>query len=356
MNEIKTVKIHCLSTAVSPLTHMMGTSGNESIINRTRIIADGRICDVPVISGNAIRHRMVREPGAMFIIKTCELMGKLTVDVANYLFYGGSLTDSAIADNLRRIADMQELLPLYRLLGGSLKNQVISGSLLVSMGTLVCEENREVLGKLLPEEMLPGLPELRSCEDFVSGWQYTRGDISKKPEIIKDADAARMAVDTETGEITEIHAPSKSNLMIYGGQHVIPGAIFYHSFVLQNVSRLEVGALYAAIKDWQADGGVIGGQGRIGHGKLDTVIYPEGNNFFGDAVDLEAYEQEYREHTKVNAPKIIDWLTDAFAVKVKTGSPRAAKVGKSVTASGSKEIKNPVAVMDLFNAEAEELF
>ena len=304
MNEFKTLKIHSLLTAVSPLTHMMGVAGNESVINRTKVFADGRICDVPVISGNAIRHSLIREPGAMFVVKTCGLEGKLSIDTANYLFYGGSLTESsAIAANLTKIAAMQELLPLYRLLGGSLRNQVISGSLLVSMGSLVCEENREILQHQLPEELLVDLPELRSSGDFVSNWQYTRGDASRDPEQIAPDDAGG----------------GKSNLMIYGGQHIIPGAVFYHNFVLQNVSALEVGALVASIKDWQAGGGIIGGMGRAGHGKMDIAIYANGANFFGDSLDLDAYESAYRQHTQDKATEIVGWLEDAFPVQSHVG-------------------------------------
>jgi len=296
MNEIKTLRIHCLSTALSPLTHMMGLSGNEQLINRTKIISGGRVCDVPSLSGNALRHTMVRAPGADFIVDACNLRGKLTIDRANFLYYGGSLTDSAIADNLNKIAEMQELLPLYRLLGGSLKNQVLAGSLQVSMGVLVCDENRETLDKLLPDELLYGLPELRSCEDYVSGWQYTRGDAVKKPGL--------LAPDADT--------PDKSNLMIYSGQHVVTGAVFYHDFILQNVSRLEVGAVYAAISDWKDRGGAVGGQSRIGHGKLDTVLYCDADDFFGSAVNLSDYEAEYRDHTRANAERITAWLNDTF--------------------------------------------
>jgi len=309
MNEIKTVRIHALSTAISPLSHMMGVQGNESILNRAKVMSGGQIHEVPVLSGNAIRHKMVREPGASHIVQSVGLYGKLNIDQANYLFYGGSLTESAIADNLKKIAEMQELLPLYRLLGGSLKNQVISGSLLVSAGTLVCDENRETLEKLLPPHLIQGTPELRSCEDYVSGHQYTRGDARKKPGAVSpDADT-----DDKTG------------LMIYSGQNVIAGAVFYHSFILQNVSRLEVGALAACVQDWQKDGGTIGGMARIGHGKLETKLCVDGGNFFGDEIDLCAYADEYRAHVLDNRESIVAWLADAFPDKPKAAKPPKTK-------------------------------
>ena len=341
MNEVKTLKIHALSTAASPLTHMRGTSGNEAVINRTRVLYGGMVCEVPTLSGNAIRHKMVREPGAMFLVTECGLYGRLNIDQANFLFYGGSLTESAIAENLGRIAAMQELLPLYRLLGGSLKNQVLAGSLLVGMGTLVCEENREVLERLLPEDLIVGMPELRPCEDFVSGWQYTRGDAMKKPALLSE-------------EAMEGEDRDKSNLMIYSGQHVIPGAVFYHGFTLQNVNRLEIGALYAALEDWGATDGTLGGQGRIGHGSIRTEVYADGKSFFGDELDMEACAREYRGHVKANREDIAAWLNEAFPA---AGRPAGKKASADKSADKNKEGRAAVSTVSQMNLQdAQESF
>lgn len=306
MNLIKSCKIHCLSETLSPLTHMMGTAGNEAIINREQVYSNGKLREVPVLSGNAIRHRMIREPGAIYLIKQCGLMGKLTIDQANYLLNGGSLTESSTTENLGRIAEMQTLLPLIRLLGGSLKNQVVGGSLYVLRGVLVCEENRPALTKLLPEDI--SLPEsaLRSAEDFVAQYQYTRGDASRR------ANSAQLM------EIPEDIGDDKSNLMIYSGQAVVPGALWYHGFILQNISPLEVGALLHALQQWEAHGSTIGGQARIGHGQLRMEIYFEdGENFFGDELNATQVVADYIKHIDNNKEKIVSWLESSFPRKVK---------------------------------------
>ncbi|GHU37756.1 hypothetical protein FACS1894105_10430 [Clostridia bacterium] len=297
MIEIKTVKIHALLTAASPITHMKGTSGNEAIINRESVLHNGEVVEVPMLSGNAIRHNMVREPGAYHLIEKCRLVGKLNIEQANFMFNGGSLIASSTTDNLKKIADMQELLPLYHLLGGCLSNQIIGGSLLCGRGVLVCEENREVLDKILPNSIR--LPEnaLRGCEDFVSGWQYTRSDANKRTDLISETDG-------------------DSNLMIYNGQHIIPGAVFYIGFILQNINRLELGAIFNAFKRWKDSGGIIGGQSRIGHGKFDIELFiEESTNFFGDEIDTEAYSEEYSKHVENNSAKITDWLNNTFPSK-----------------------------------------
>jgi hypothetical protein len=306
---------------------MMGVSGNESLLNREPVLYNRAIRYVPVLSGNAIRHKMVRHPGAYHLIKTCGLIGKLTLDQANYLFNGGSLTESSTTDNLAKIAEMQELLPLIRLLGGSLRNQVVGGSLIVKRGMLVCEENRALIERELPEELLRELPEqrLRSCEDFISRFQYTRMDALKLGVIDPSEEDER----------------EKSNQMIYAGQKIIAGAVFYHGFILQNVSRLEVGAILNALYEWNKHDSTIGGMSRVGHGILETSLTMEkGEDFFGHELNLAGLIIEYQKHCEENRDKIVEWLNNAF--------PRKEKVIKEK--KGAKPKKTPVELTDSFEA------
>jgi hypothetical protein len=318
MNTVKTCKIHCLSEALSPITHMMGVSGNESIINRESVLYNGVIRQIPVLSGNALRHKMIREPGALHLVKACDLEGKLNIDQANYLFNGGSLTESSTTptENLRRIAEMQELLPLIRLLGGSLTNQVVGGSLIVERGILVCEENRENIRKMLPTDFELPKQRLRSSEDFIDQYQYTRGDAQRRN------DAALLLEEKGSDE---------TNLMIYSGQSVVPGAVFYHGFILQNVSPLEIGALLNALNGWESLGGTIGGSARIGHGRLQTRFWMElGEDLHGSGLDTGELVAAYRGHCEASKEKIVDWLMSAFPKR-----ERKEKAAKKTTEKAS---------------------
>jgi hypothetical protein len=297
---------------------MMGVSGNESIINREAVLYNGVVRQIPVLSGNAIRHRMIREPGALHLIKTCGLEGRLSTDQANYLLNGGNLTESSATENLARIAEMQELLPLIRLLGGSLRNQIVGGSLDVGRGILVCEENRDNIIKNLPEGF--ELPEnrLHFSEDFIDQYQYTRGDAQRR---------------NDAGLLLEEKSEDGTNLMIYSGQSVISGSVFYHNFILKNVSLLEVGALFNALNGWEALGGTIGGSARIGHGKLQTGYWLQsGEDFHGPELDTAELVTAYREHCEANREKITDWLIAAFP-KV----PRKEKAAKKAAKEAAEE-------------------
>ena len=117
--------LHLIIETLSPLTHMMGVNGNEALINREAIIYDGKICHVPAISGNALRHRLIRETGAYYIIGACNLAGKMNIDQLNYLFNGGSLVESSVSTNIKRIAEMQEVLPLTDYLEGVLEIRLL---------------------------------------------------------------------------------------------------------------------------------------------------------------------------------------------------------------------------------------
>jgi hypothetical protein len=141
-------------------------------------------------------------------------------------------------------------------------------------------------------------------------------------------------------ELFERHCDVGLVLMIYNGQHVIPGAVFYHDFILQNVSRLEVGALAAALSYWQAYGGIIGGSSRIGHGKLDMSVYAEGVDFLGENISMTELAREYREHTRMNAGRINEWLNEVFPV------------GGNKSAKDKHAPKNAASKMDLLDASA----
>ena len=292
----KTHRIHMLLETLSPLTHMMGTSGNEALINREAVIYKDEIRHLPVISGNAIRHKLIREPGAMFIVGACNLAGKMNIDQLNYLFNGGSLVESSVSCNIRKIADMQATLPLYRLLGGCLKNQVVAGSLNVHRGMLICRENAERISSILPGDCAIDSA-IFPAERFIDQYQYTRGDANK----MKDIDFFAAIDELNTGEEKE-----KSHLMIFNGQTIVAGSMFYLGFVLNNVSDLELGALFHSLSRWN---GFIGGQGSRGHGRCKISLIKS------DELDISALVLAYKEHIMSKKEEIKSWLFDAFASK-----------------------------------------
>lgn len=263
---------------------MARTSGNEAVISSEPVRTATGVVDVPVLSGNALRHRTVREPMAMWLIETYGLKGRVSLDQLNFLLHGGNLTESTATENTQRIAECHRLWPMIRLCGGALPNQILAGSLNVWRGTLLCEENRAHL----PQSLAATGPWL-SARHWDGRYQYTRGDAAK------------------TGPSTEPRSDLPSNLMIYSGQCVTKGAWFHHGYVVHHGSNLELGCLLLALRLWQSRGGTVGGQSRIGHGRLTTSWLE-----FSDCHDAV---QEYVEHVHAHRDAAIQWLNDAFAPK-----------------------------------------
>ncbi len=301
----ETYTVLCLSEAASPVTHMSGSSGNESLVAREPVVTPRGVGFIPALSGNAIRHRCVREPGWRWIVDAYGLRGKLTLPQLNFLFHGGNLTQGGGTENTKRIADYQRLFPLGRLLGGCLPNQILAGSLQVWRGALVCEENRPFLSAVLPDGVVAE-KRLRPSESFVSGYQYTRSDAAKGKIDLKPIVAEGEDVD--------------SNLMIFAGQAVMRGAAFVHGFTLPNVSNLELGALLWSLSLWQEAGGTIGGQAARGHGRLKLSILDLG-------VDTAKLIEDYKSYALSVKDEAIEWLMAAFEAK-----PEKPKKGKKEAA------------------------
>lgn len=274
--------IRCLSESLSPMTHMSGTAGNEAIIAREAVTTPRGVVWLPCISGNAFRHRAIREPGMRWLIEEYDLEGNLTLEQLNFLLHGGNLTQSNAHENTKRIAEMKRVWPLMRLIGGCLPNQILAGSLDVWRGVLVCEENRAVL-KSPPDSSL------YSAEVFIGEYQYTRGDAGK--------------YGLESDEL--VAADSKTNLMIYAGQTVQRGARWEHGFVLKHVSEIEIGALLWSLRLWQSTGGTVGGQASKGHGRLSCELVDFG-------LDQEALCDAYVAYVYDVKNDAIEWLREVW--------------------------------------------
>lgn len=293
--ESRDYRVVCVSEAASPITHMARSEGNESIVAREAVVTPRGTTYVPFLSGNAIRHRTVRDPGFRWLVEEYQLTGKLSLVQLNYLFHGGALTEGGGREDTARIAEWQRLFPLGRLLGGCLPDQILAGSLHVGRGTLVCEENRATLGVILGDhaEALPD--RLRPGEAFVSGYQYVRSDARKHHSRL-------MRTEERNGD------PVDSNLMIFAGQAVTRGAMFVHDFAMPHVSARELGALLWSLTLWQGQGGTVGGQAARGHGRLRTSI-------LADGFDPASAIDEYLDYARSVRDEAVAWLGSAFARK-----------------------------------------
>lgn len=299
-------KIYCFSETLAPLTQMARTEGNEGIVNREPVLTNEGVKWIACLSGNAIRHRLLRRPGMRWLIKTCNLAGELTKAQMNFLLHGGDRTDKSGQERLARGYEMRRLMPLLGLLGGALPDEIMPGTLTAWRGVLLCEENRQTIAELLPAEYVLPLQKLPLGESFTTTYQYTRSDAARtEPEFLDTG-----------GTFPALHTAG-NNQMIISGQAVMRGAQFLHGFEIKEENDLQMGALLFSLNEWQKYSATIGGQSARGHGKLKMrLILPAG-------IDADALITNYVAHTLENRHSIREWLADAFRPAPKVPSPKS---------------------------------
>lgn len=302
--------ITLLSEVMSLATHMAGSAGNVSLMARREVATPDGVFRTAWLSGNALRHRMVRSPGFGWLVDRIGLHGKLSLMQANFLFHGGQLVKGLAgpSEDLRRVADWQSLFPLGRLLGGCLPDQILSGTLVVRPGVLVCRENARIIEHHAGDLAAGG--RFRPASAYESGYQYTRGDVA----------GARGSSEDE------------SNQMIFAGECVIPGAAFIHGFSIQHAEDAELGALLLALDSWEAGGATVGGMSARGHGHLRTAIVSG-----VDPEEAEACKAAYVAHVDANKDACVEWLNRTFAkvdekIAAKAEKASKGKKGKAATA------------------------
>lgn len=315
-----TVRIFCLSEVLGPLTHMDRTEGNEALIRREAVLTSHGWRHVPAVSGNALRHVCVRAPGMEWLVGEYGLAGKLDLPTLNFLFHGGALTESTGREDTLRVAEKDECLPLVKALGGALPNQILHGTLRCGIGTLVCEENRAAMQSILPAGWeLPG-EALRPAESYVGEYQYVTYDgLDRESHLLAPEPEGRMPTDRRKNADVR---------MLYVGQCVKRGAVFAHNLTLLRATPQDVGAVLLSLSLWQRAGGVVGGMGRVGHGKLATSVFVEGID--GTPEDLIA---TYQTRARAMKDRATAWLSAAFTPpeKAPRGVKRAGRKAKAAT-------------------------
>lgn len=307
------ITIHMLSTALSPITHMHGTAGNVALLQREAILGkDGQVYSIPCLSGNALRHSLVRASAAEYMCKAID-MPLMPYQLADLMWHGGRLTKAnpLTASATKALLDS---VPFLALLGGALPGQILQGCLKVSRGLLVCDEAADIIER----RSGVAVQNTHGAETFVGSYLYTRGAEENNPDAIQDR-------------------------MIYEGECVKAGAKFYHTMSLETASPLAIGCLLKALTDASKD---IGGMGRIGHGELH-IEWACTDIAVGDERTLI---DGYSDYLKQNADTVKSALMDLFDEPVKVETEEKKKPAKR-----SKKATDDKAKQDALNATQTDL-
>lgn len=323
------------STALEPIHHGAGTSGNTQLLRMQQIINPdtGKQVRVPFISGNSMKHR-IRYHAVQYALDVLGLedhtLSKREVDL---LFSGGHLSKSGTAINLQRARRLEEMFPALSLCGYSAGNVMTESKIRVSHLHLVCAEN----AWRMPKD-LRGVT-LASCRSgAMRGEEFgTRHDVGMRNATIRllDSEEAKRLSEAKSAKLEKAKRSktkdtkdkSDSSQMIYDFQVVSAGAQFWGSVWFDELTDLELAALASAFhygsagKDGDRTLMHVGAKAAVGFGLMSVELrgairaqpaeYRESKLLAADNDAQKNRADRYTEHLHANREAVFAAIKEA---------------------------------------------
>lgn len=263
-------------TALAPIAHGQGNMGIVQILNTIKLVVGGRVIDLPLISGNAMRG--VLRDYAMYYL--CDALGlsDLSVSAVHTLFSGGALAkgSSKKGVDLALQRELVQRVPPLSLFGAAFGNFIMESPLKVGAVIPICAETVQV--GLVPDEYRDHPQAALSCYDLRDTIMLTRRDDAKRPRVQalltapdREALEQRLLLQAAAKADNKAKDPEdQSQQMRYGAQVFAAGTVFYHSLALVAATEMQEMALRSALAVWALNP-VIGGMSARGLG----VVRPE---------------------------------------------------------------------------------
>lgn len=277
-----TGKIDIRATALEPIVHGAGTSGNTQLLRQQEIQQpDGTLTRVPFVSGNSVK-RIIRACSVQYALDAMAVEDRsLTKAEVDLLFSGGHLSKSGAAVDLEQARRLEALFPPLSLCGYSAGNTMTESKIAVSHLHVVCKENEW----RVPDDLL-GHPSLAVRVGMLRADEFgTRHDQANKHAgrrlLTGEADGTQVKRKTKALKEPTGDGPAErgdSAQMIYEFAAIAAGATLWGSIRVAELTELEQAALasafhYAAV-DRRGDALVIGvgAKNAIGYGALKVEL------------------------------------------------------------------------------------
>lgn len=257
-------RIDGIIEAQEPISHIGETLSTISQFKREKTLFRGKVIEIPVISGNALRG-ILRRRGAYHLLEMIKTRKEtLNEDVQHALFSGGMLKKGAgggIIDT-NFIHELRKVLPLMSVFGTTIGQQMISGKL--DVGQLIpiaCQTAHRT-----------GIESDISIHSLLDETAHTRRD---------DMEDRIKGVDDE----------KQKQQMRYQTEVLAAGTRFAHYFTLKDCNPVERGAFMSTLYQFMTYPKIGGMSGR-GYGliKMDYVI---------DAEAVSTYETYITENADI---------------------------------------------------------
>lgn len=255
---MKTYILEGTCTAISSISHNGGEK-NGTIVQLRRekfVQPKGNVVEIPVISGNSIRGKL-RDLAAIDILtKKDGIKVQVDADSFNLLFSGGSL-ESVGEKNLdiEKVRQLRKDIPMISVLGCSIGNVILPGKVDIGKMIPICKETLH----LIPEKF-------HGTEEIKTIWEYCQVEMNTRKDDTKDENK-REFIKPE-----HLTADLKGGQMMYHMETLVAGTRFYWKICLRDTSDIETGAFLSIIQSWASQSSQVGGNGRVGHGKLKVDL------------------------------------------------------------------------------------
>lgn len=275
-----TGRIDIRATALEPIVHGAGTSGNTQMLRMQDWIYEGRRVRVPFISGNSVKHKL-RHGAVCYALDAMGVVdGTMTKAEVDLLFSGGHLSSTGASVDLRAARKIEELFPALSLCGYSAGNAMRESKVRVSNLHVVCAENKERLpDDLLEHPALQLKAGMLRIEEFGTRHDQATKAVGQRMLSAESMDAvvARKTKAKDDAKSAE-EARGDSAQMIYEFQAIVAGATLWGDVCYADLTDLEKAALasafhYSAV-DRRGDKLVmgIGAKNSIGYGSIKVEL------------------------------------------------------------------------------------
>lgn len=320
--------------AMQPIAHCAGTEGNHSyLMTQGQVQPDGTIVDVPIITGDCLRHGM-REAIAMAFLDAAGLIDEPTLNKAalRLLFNGGMVTGrGGDASNIKLdlYREMVAVIPGLGLLGGCANNRVIQGYVWADNAILICDETQH----LIPQRVLDWIDErgthINESAAHVEVAQRVRMDATLDPSKVRLLNPGEQAELQNRLLMSEVahdndddvgRQETKSAMLPRTNEQIKPGSLFYWSVTANLYSPLEEDTFVTMVASFLYNARV-GGKKATGHGLIkpirawDVQLSPISERtevLKGDELGLRVGEM-FRNHVKANAARVREFLSTVEA-------------------------------------------
>lgn len=187
---MKTYILEGIVTALSSICHNGGEkNGVVTQLRREKFIQpNGRVVEVPVISGNSVRGKMRDISAVEILTKSPGVKVKVDGDSFNLLFSGGSLESTGEAGiNIEKVRQLRADIPMLSVLGCSVGNIILPGKL--------------DMGKMIPiaKETLHLIPaRYHGDGEIKSVWDYCQVEMNTRKDDRKDENLREFLNEAET--------------------------------------------------------------------------------------------------------------------------------------------------------------